>query len=186
MNLIPVRWLSEALCSEDVHYGGLKYADIPNGLAAVSKAPGQKLPWLQPGLPNKSLSTGWRVTETNGSETDFGVWWCVTARRASERQVPALGWAQIVAYFGFVEFSGGFEDYKSGTPGDYGWKVLTASNPEEKNKKLSAEIANGPACGAFAQAGLQSTHYHRPRVSLPISPVPQLLFLENRCAFVPT
>jgi hypothetical protein len=58
--------------------------------------------------------------------------------------VPALGWAQIVAYFGFVEFSGGFEDYKSGTPGDYGWKVLTASNPEEKNKKLSAEIANGP------------------------------------------
>jgi hypothetical protein len=29
--------------------------------------------------------------------------------------VPALGWAQIVAYFGFVEFSGGFDDYKSGS-----------------------------------------------------------------------
>eukprot|EP00435_Cladocopium_sp_Y103_P019915 s2204_g4.t2 len=52
---------------------GLKFADIPNGLAAVSK-------------------------------------------------VPVAGWAQIAAYFGFVEFSGGFDDYKSGTPGDYGFK----------------------------------------------------------------
>merc|ERR1712196_640685 len=73
---------------------GLKFADIPNGLAAVSK-------------------------------------------------VPALGWAQIAAYFGFCEFSGGFADYKTGTPGDYGWKVLTSSDPEEKTKKLAAEIANG-------------------------------------------
>eukprot|EP00435_Cladocopium_sp_Y103_P073387 s129_g43.t1 len=47
---------------------GLKFADIPNGLAAVSK-------------------------------------------------VPVAGWAQIAAYFGFVEFSGGFDDYKTGTPG---------------------------------------------------------------------
>merc|ERR1711988_1550963 len=72
----------------------LKFADIPNGLGAISK-------------------------------------------------VPALGWAQIVAYFGFTEFSGGFEDYKSGTPGDYGWKVLTSTDPAEKTKKLNAEIANG-------------------------------------------
>merc|ERR1711959_276423 len=47
---------------------GLKFEDIPNGLAAISK-------------------------------------------------VPTLGWAQIAAYFGFCEFSGGFEDYKTGTPG---------------------------------------------------------------------
>eukprot|EP00439_Symbiodinium_sp_Y106_P058322 s3393_g8.t1 len=73
---------------------GLKFADIPNGLAAVSK-------------------------------------------------VPVAGWAQIAAYFGFVEFSGGFDDYKSGTPGDYGFKVLTSSDPAEKTKKLSAELANG-------------------------------------------
>ena len=53
------------------------------------------------------------------------------------------GWAQIAAYFGFVEFSGGFDDYKSGTPGDYGFKVLTSSDPAEKTKKLSAELANG-------------------------------------------
>eukprot|EP00438_Fugacium_kawagutii_P017358 Skav201538 [mRNA] locus=scaffold1616:112838:114854:+ [translate_table: standard] len=73
---------------------GLKFADVPNGLSAISK-------------------------------------------------VPVAGWAQIAAYFGFVEFSGGFDDYKSGTPGDYGFKVLTSSDPEEKSKKLSAELANG-------------------------------------------
>eukprot|EP00439_Symbiodinium_sp_Y106_P007319 s2545_g1.t1 len=73
---------------------GLKFADIPNALAAVAK-------------------------------------------------VPVAGWAQIAAYFGFVEFSGGFDDYKSGTPGDYGFKVLTSSDPAEKTKKLSAELANG-------------------------------------------
>merc|ERR1712211_199109 len=89
---------------------GLKFADIPNGLAAISK-------------------------------------------------VPTLGWTQIAAYFGFVEFSGGFEDYKTGTPGDYGFKVLTSSDPAEKTKKLSAEIANGRLAmvaiiGMFFQDGL--------------------------------
>ncbi|CAL1141912.1 unnamed protein product [Cladocopium goreaui] len=89
---------------------GLKFADIPNGLAAISK-------------------------------------------------VPVAGWAQIAAYFGFVEFSGGFDDYKSGTPGDYGFKVLTSSDPEEKTKKLSAELANGRLAmmaiiGMFFQDGL--------------------------------
>merc|ERR1719416_372960 len=89
---------------------GLKFADIPNGLAAVSK-------------------------------------------------VPTLGWAQIAAYFGFCEFSGGFEDYKTGTPGDYGFKVLTSSDPAEKTKKLSAEISNGRLAmvaiiGMFFQDGL--------------------------------
>merc|ERR1712178_265852 len=73
---------------------GLKFADIPNGLGAISK-------------------------------------------------VPAAGWAQIFLYFGFCEFSGGFDDYKTGTPGDYGWKLLTSTDPAEKTKKLNAEIANG-------------------------------------------
>merc|ERR1719330_965734 len=88
----------------------LKFEDIPNGLAAISK-------------------------------------------------VPGAGWAQIVAYFGYCEFSGGFDDYKTGTPGDYGWKALTSSDPEEKTKKLSAEIANGRLAmvaiiGMFFQDGL--------------------------------
>merc|ERR1712226_1197905 len=89
---------------------GLKFADIPNGLAAISK-------------------------------------------------VPALGWAQIVAYFGFCEFSGGFDDYKSGTPGDYGFKVITSADMTERTKKLAAEIANGRLAmmaiiGMFFQDGL--------------------------------
>ena len=93
---------------------GLKFADIPNGLAAVSK-------------------------------------------------VPVAGWAQIAAYFGFVEFSGGFDDYKTGTPGDYGFKVLTSSDPEEKTKKLSAELANGRLAmmaiiGMFFQDFMQMMH----------------------------
>ena len=62
---------------------------------------------------------------------------------AAISKVPALGWAQIVAYSGFIEFSGGFEDYKSGTPGDYGWKVITSGDQTERTKKLAAEIANG-------------------------------------------
>merc|ERR1712060_939398 len=89
---------------------GLKFADIPNGLAAISK-------------------------------------------------VPALGWAQIVAYACFCELSAGSDDWKTGTPGDYGFKVLTSSDPAEKTKKLSAEIANGRLAmmaiiGMFFQDGL--------------------------------
>ena len=57
--------------------------------------------------------------------------------------VPSLGWAQILVYFMFVEYTGGFEDYKAGTPGDYGWKVLTATDPVERRRKLNAELANG-------------------------------------------
>merc|ERR1712228_940364 len=53
------------------------------------------------------------------------------------------GWAQIVAYCGFCELSAGSDDWKTGTPGDFVWKVLTSSDPEERQKKLSAEIANG-------------------------------------------
>jgi len=60
---------------------------------------------------------------------------------------------------GFCEFSGGFDDYKTGTPGDYGWTALTSSDPEEKTKKLAAEIANGRLAmmaiiGMFFQDGL--------------------------------
>merc|ERR1719469_1734887 len=89
---------------------GLKFADIPNGLGAISK-------------------------------------------------VPALGWAQIVVLCGYIEFSGGFEDYKTGTPGDYGFKVLTSGDMTERTKKLAAEIANGRLAmmaimGMFFQDGL--------------------------------
>merc|ERR1712051_456482 len=71
---------------------GLAFADIPNGLGALSK-------------------------------------------------VPTLGWAQIVAYCAFCEISG--MNNRSEAPGDFGWKLLTSADPEENNKKLAAEIANG-------------------------------------------
>eukprot|EP00445_Apocalathium_hangoei_P035413 CAMPEP_0203957476 /NCGR_PEP_ID=MMETSP0359-20131031/89322_1 /ASSEMBLY_ACC=CAM_ASM_000338 /TAXON_ID=268821 /ORGANISM="Scrippsiella Hangoei, Strain SHTV-5" /LENGTH=586 /DNA_ID=CAMNT_0050891329 /DNA_START=51 /DNA_END=1808 /DNA_ORIENTATION=- len=73
---------------------GLKFADVPNGLAAISK-------------------------------------------------VPAAGWGQILAYMAFCELS---QDQSPGTAaskGDFGFKVLTSSDPAQKEKKLAAEIANG-------------------------------------------
>jgi len=89
---------------------GLKFEDVPNGLAAISK-------------------------------------------------VPAAGWGQIVAYCAFCELS---QDQSAGTAaskGDFGFKVLTSSDPAEKTKKLSAEIANGRLAmmaiiGMFFQDGL--------------------------------
>ena len=93
---------------------GLKFADIPNGLAAISK-------------------------------------------------VPALGWAQIFAYGGFVEFSAGLDaDQKKGTPGDYGWKVLTSADPAVRTKKLNSELANSRLAmtaiiGMFFQNGVSGT-----------------------------
>merc|ERR1712176_1044584 len=89
---------------------GLKFKDIPNGLAAISK-------------------------------------------------VPAAGWAQILAYGFYCEYTGGFDEYLKGAPGDYGFKVLTSSDPEAKKKKLNAEIANGRLAmmaiiGMFFQDGL--------------------------------
>merc|ERR1719343_1917801 len=88
----------------------LKFADIPNGLGAISK-------------------------------------------------VPAAGWVQIVAYCAYCEVS---QNQSAGTPaasGDFGWKVLTSSDPVEKQKKLAAEIANGRLAmmaiiGMFFQDGL--------------------------------
>merc|ERR1712012_871699 len=88
----------------------LKFQDIPNGLAAISK-------------------------------------------------VPAAGWLQILAYGGYCEYSGGFDEYMRGAPGDYGFQVLTSSDPEAKKTKLSAELANGRLAmmaiiGMFFQDGL--------------------------------
>ena len=53
------------------------------------------------------------------------------------------GWGQILAYMAFCEVS---QEQTPGTDayaGDFGFKVLTASDPAEKTKKLNAEIANG-------------------------------------------
>ena len=55
------------------------------------------------------------------------------------------------------------QDQSPGTPaaaGDFGFKVLTSSDPAEKTKKLNAELANGRLAmmaiiGMFFQAMLQ-------------------------------
>merc|ERR1711884_571641 len=92
---------------------GLKFADIPNGLGAVSK-------------------------------------------------VPIAGWVQIFLYCAWVEFSGMDSngiDGCQGTPGDFGFKVLTSKDPAARTKKLQAELANGRLAmmaiiGMFYQDGL--------------------------------
>jgi len=57
-------------------------------------------------------------------------------------KVPLAGWAQILIYCAMVEVSG-IQNRLSDAPGDFGWKVLTSADAEERTKKLSAEIANG-------------------------------------------
>ena len=83
---------------------------------------------------------------------------------AAISKVPAAGWGQILAYMAFCEVS---QDQSPGTPaaaGDFGFKVLTSSDPAEKTKKLSAELANGRLAmmaiiGMFFQAWYQHTEY---------------------------
>merc|ERR1719195_693138 len=72
-------------------------------------------------------------------------------------KVPALGWGQIVLYCAAVE--GSAANNRGDAPGDFRWKVLTSSDPEERRKKLAAEIANGRLAmmaiiGMFFQDGL--------------------------------
>ena len=72
----------------------LKFADIPNGLAAISK-------------------------------------------------VPSAGWAQIILYMSFCETSQVQEPGTAAYAGDFGFKLLTSSDPEGKTRKLNSELANG-------------------------------------------
>ena len=75
------------------------------------------------------------------------------------------GWAQILAYMAFCEVS---QEQTPGTDayaGDFGFKVLTASDPAEKTKKLNAEIANGRLAmmaiiGMFFQASIGFSSVH--------------------------
>ena len=73
-------------------------------------------------------------------------------------EFPGAGWDQLVAYMGDCEFPGGFGDYKTGTPGDTRWTALASGDPEEKTKKLAADIANGRLAmvaiiGMFSRTG---------------------------------
>merc|ERR1719412_406900 len=68
---------------------------------------------------------------------------------AAISKVPVAGWAQILAFAGFVELSYFKADPKR-APGDYANAGVlgfpdgsTISDPEEKKRRLNAEIANG-------------------------------------------
>merc|ERR1712032_1328361 len=72
-------------------------------------------------------------------------------------KVPGLGWGQIVLYCAAVEAAGA--NNRGDAPGDFGWKLITSDDPEVKNKKLAAELANGRLAmmaiiGMFFQDGL--------------------------------
>merc|ERR1712226_23064 len=56
--------------------------------------------------------------------------------------VPGLGWVQIFFFAGVIEGQWEFSGKKGG-PGEFGWKLITSEDPEERKKKLNAEIANG-------------------------------------------
>ena len=48
----------------------------------------------------------------------------------------------ILAYMAFCEVS---QDQSAGTPaaaGDFGWKLITSTDPEVKKTKLNAELAD--------------------------------------------
>jgi len=76
---------------------------------------------------------------------------------AAISKVPPLGWAQIVFYGAYCEINGA--NTRSEAPGDFGFKVLTSPDPEQRKNKLQAEIANGRLAmmaiiGMFFQDGL--------------------------------
>ncbi|CAE7635768.1 unnamed protein product [Symbiodinium sp. CCMP2456] len=161
---------------------GLKFADIPNGLAAVSKAPVGF--WDPAGFTKDGNAENFarrRQTElkhgriamlaTMGYITpEFSKWpgylsptlgikfADVPNGLAAISKVPISGWTQILLWGAYCETS---QDQSPGTPGaagDFGWKVLTSDDAETKTKKLAAELANGRLAmmaiiGMFFQVG---------------------------------
>eukprot|EP00440_Ansanella_granifera_P022435 gb/GFBE01024369.1/.p1 GENE.gb/GFBE01024369.1/~~gb/GFBE01024369.1/.p1 ORF type:complete len:635 (+),score=161.49 gb/GFBE01024369.1/:1-1905(+) len=82
---------------------------------------------------------------------------------AALKVVPFLGWVQMFAYCGAVEYSAGLgaDAWGSRAPGDQGWKppFFSEGTEETKQKRLAAEIANGRLAmmaiiGMFFQDGL--------------------------------
>uniref|UniRef100_UPI002FE4FB16 Chlorophyll a-chlorophyll c-peridinin-protein-complex I-14, acpPCI-14 n=1 Tax=Amphidinium carterae TaxID=2961 RepID=UPI002FE4FB16 len=74
-------------------------------------------------------------------------------------KVPAVGWAQILAYTFYCEQSQDQSEGSAGEAGDFGFKVLTSKDEEGLKRKLNSELANGRLAmmaiiGMFFQDGL--------------------------------
>jgi hypothetical protein len=54
-------------------------------------------------------------------------------------KVPLAGWVQILIYCAMVEVSG-IQNRPSNAPGDFGWKVLTSDDAEEKTKSCQLRL----------------------------------------------
>ena len=135
---------------------GLKFSDVPNGLAALSKLAAQfaaEATWHGPQLlcSNVFPETFWR---------SFG---CCTSQLP---RVPVLGGAQIIAFCGLIETTGFFQadsttsgrgpregqfamkdSTEADEPGNYGVGfpnfIGKVEDPETRKSKLAAELANG-------------------------------------------
>jgi len=123
-------------------------SEIKHGRIAMLATMGYITPELGIRMPGE-LTSGLGYTEIPNGLKAIGT-------------VPTAGWLQILAYCAYVEFSGMKSNGvmgTSGTPGDFGFKVLTSKDPEGLKKKLNAELANGRLAmmaiiGMFFQDGL--------------------------------
>jgi len=67
----------------------------------------------------------------------------MTARCLTALMRPSMSMSMILADMAFCEVS---QDQSAGNPaaaGDFGWKLITSTDPEVKKTKLNAELANG-------------------------------------------
>jgi len=80
---------------------------------------------------------------------------------AAISKVPSLGWAQVFGYCAFCETS---QAQSKGTPaeiGDFGFKVLTSSDPEAKAKKTCSRDCKWSPChdGSYRYVFSGRTHW---------------------------
>ena len=62
---------------------------------------------------------------------------------AAISKVPVEGWGQILFWMAFCETSKSQAPGTPGAAGDFGWKLITSSDPVVKERKLASELANG-------------------------------------------
>eukprot|EP00971_Amphidinium_carterae_P055756 1099856-Amphidinium_carterae.2 len=123
---------------------GLKFADVPNGLAAISKVclvlqsqwwhvwrSGVEIASLG-GQTCQVLSCVDRFQQQGGprSQHTWALLMCSVVSRTGVHLVAT----RVDTFCQSL-----LQDYKTGTPGDYGWKLLTSSDPAEKQATQTSD-----------------------------------------------